>query len=305
MSVQFGRWDFEGKPPDPDYMGKVSAFLAPYGPDGSNSPDGSGVYSESGIKILFCGFCTTNESHCEIQPHVSSSGAVIAWDGRLDNRGDLTSVLHEYLDTGCTDVEMVAAAYEAWGADCFARLIGDWALSIWNPADQSLILAKDPIGTRHLYYTIDSNKAEWCTLLDPLVLFGGKAFSICEEYVAGWFSTGFPAANLTPYSGIHAVAPSSNTKSTFAAPWPQLCSAGCGQIGRSSLSSAAAWTLRLLSAWRIPSSPEAPPKLDEWIPFPGTTILMTVSSSTQTNTHTSAKSKKSVVVLGSISTRRH
>ena len=49
-----------------------------------------------------------------------------------------------------TDVEIVAAAYEYWRSDCFARLIGDWALSIWDANTRSLILAKDPIGTRHL-----------------------------------------------------------------------------------------------------------------------------------------------------------
>ena len=54
-----------------------------------------------------------------------------------------------------TDVGIVAAAYEKWGADCFAKLIGDWALSIWNPLDRSLLLAKDPIGTKHLYYSLD------------------------------------------------------------------------------------------------------------------------------------------------------
>ena len=37
MSVQFGRWNFEGQPPDPDYIEKVSATLAPYGPDSNES----------------------------------------------------------------------------------------------------------------------------------------------------------------------------------------------------------------------------------------------------------------------------
>ena len=37
MSVQFGRWNFEGQPPAPDYVEKVSATLAPYGPDSDES----------------------------------------------------------------------------------------------------------------------------------------------------------------------------------------------------------------------------------------------------------------------------
>ena len=88
-------------------------------------------------------------------------------------------------------------------------LIGDWALSIWDPHTRSLILAKDPIGTRHLYYSFDENHVTWSTILDPLVLSAGNPFALCEEYIAGWFSM-FPAAHLTPYVGIHSVPPSSS-----------------------------------------------------------------------------------------------
>jgi len=108
-----------------------------------------------------------------------------------------------------TDTEIVAGVYEKWGAECLGRLIGDWALSIWNPCERWVILAKDPMGKRHLYYSFDNKQLTWSTILHPLVLFAGKTFEICEEYIAGWFSP-FPAAHLTPYVGIHAVPPSSS-----------------------------------------------------------------------------------------------
>ncbi len=202
MSVQFGRWNFEGQPPTPDYIEKVSATLAPYGPDSNEA------YSNDGVKILYRAFHTTKESRRETQPDISPSAAVITWDGRLDNRADLITDLHGVRAMSSTDVEIVAAAYEKWGANCFAKLIGDWALSIWNPNNYSLILAKDPIGTKQLYYSIARDQITWCTILDPLVLFAGKTFVLNEEYIAGWLSM-FPATDLTPYVGIHSVPPSS------------------------------------------------------------------------------------------------
>jgi asparagine synthase (glutamine-hydrolysing) len=204
MSVQFGRWNFEGQPPAPDYIEKVSAALAPYGPDSNES------YSKGGIGILYRAFHTTKESRREKQPCISRSGAVITWDGRLDNRADLIGELRDSLTISSTDVAIVAAAYEEWGTNSFGKLIGDWALSIFNPSDRSLLLAKDPIGTRHLYYSFDNNQVTWSTILDPLVLFAGKTFSISEEYIAGWFSSVHPAAHLTPYIGILAIPPSSS-----------------------------------------------------------------------------------------------
>lgn len=202
MSVQFGRWNWEGQQPAPDYIEKVGATLAPYGPDSNES------YSKGGVKILYRAFHTTKESRREKQPYISPSGAVITWDGRLDNRTELISELRDSLTIGSTDVAIVAVAYEEWGPNCFAKIIGDWALSIWDPSNHSLVLAKDPIGTRHLYYSYDGNQVTWSTILDPLVRFAEKTFAICEDYIAGWFSY-CPAAHLTPYVGIHAVPPSS------------------------------------------------------------------------------------------------
>ena len=204
MSVQFGRWNFEDQPPARDYIEKVSATLAPYGPDSNES------YSKGGIYILYRAFHTTKESHREKQPWISPSGAIITWDGRLDNRAELISELRDSLTVDSTDVAIVAAAYEKWGANSLGKLIGDWALSIWNPRERSVLLAKDPIGTKHLYYSFDDKQLTWSTILDPLVRLAGKTFEICEEYIAGWFAIHFPAAHLTPYVGIHSVPPSSS-----------------------------------------------------------------------------------------------
>jgi asparagine synthase (glutamine-hydrolysing) len=180
----------------------VQAILDQYGPDGKSS------YTRDGISIVYRAFHTTKESREESQPHVSISGSVITWDGRLDNRTELIRQFGDTVSSDSSDILIVAAAYERWGTDSLGKLIGDWALSIWKPGERSLILAKDPIGTRQLYYAVDKNGITWCTILDPLVLLAGKAFTLNEEYIAGWFSL-FPAAHLTPYVGVHSVPPSS------------------------------------------------------------------------------------------------
>jgi asparagine synthase (glutamine-hydrolysing) len=202
MSIQFGRWNFDNKPVDARYLDKVRRLLRPYGPDGENS------YENDNISISYHAFHTTNESHLETQPWLSACGSVITYDGRLDNRIELVSQLHDQVNSNSTDVAIVAAAYTAWGLRCLPRLIGDWALAIWTPHKRSVLLAKDPIGTRHLYYSIQSDHCCWCTVLEPLVRLAGKTFELDEQYIAGWFSM-FPAAHLTPYMGISAVPPTS------------------------------------------------------------------------------------------------
>jgi asparagine synthase (glutamine-hydrolysing) len=203
VSAQFGRWNIDGAPVHQGDLTKAGEMLAPYGPDGGDA------YIKDNVGILYRAFHTTKESRTESQPLVTPSGAVLTWDGRLDNRAELILELRAILTTALTDVSIVAAAYEWWGKDCFAKLIGDWALSIWNPRERSLILAKDPVGTRHLYYSFDQEQVCWSTILDPLVLLAGKTLVLQEEYVAGWLSF-FPATHLTPYVGIHSVPPSTS-----------------------------------------------------------------------------------------------
>jgi len=202
MSAQFGRWNFDGKPIERGYLDRVSSLCAPYG------LDGKGSHTEDGLAIVHHAFHATKESRREVQPHLSLSGAVITWDGILDNRAELIQELKPIATTESTDVEIVAAAYDQWRNNCFVRLKGDWALVIWNRARRSLLLGKDFLGARHLYYLVDQHRITWSTIIDPLVLLAGKSFALDEEYIAGWLSS-FPASHLTPYREVSSVPPAS------------------------------------------------------------------------------------------------
>jgi asparagine synthase (glutamine-hydrolysing) len=202
MSVQFGRCNFDGQPVDLVQLSEVMTILLPHGTDNANT------YCKGSVGVLYGAFHTTKESRREVQPCLSDSGSIIAWDGRLDNREELANELKSHNDTDVTDLALVAAAYEHWRTDCFSKLKGDWALSIVNLAERSVVLAKDVIGTCHLYYSIDGRRVTWSTFLDPLVLLGDRCFALNEEYIAGWLSF-FPLTHLTPYSDIHSVPPSS------------------------------------------------------------------------------------------------
>ncbi|MFY9529161.1 MAG: asparagine synthase-related protein [Candidatus Acidiferrales bacterium] len=202
MSVQFGVWNFDDMPAAPEHIGNADALLASYGPEGGSS------YRKGGLTILYRAFHTTSESRPETQPMITASGRVITWDGRLDNRREFVNLLRNILSPDSADVSIVAAAYERWGTECFSRFLGDWALSIWDPSERSVILAKDPMGLRHLHYSVDQKQFAWSTILDPLVLLSRSPFALDEEFVAGWLAF-FPAANRTPYIGIQSVPPSS------------------------------------------------------------------------------------------------
>jgi asparagine synthase (glutamine-hydrolysing) len=199
MSVQAGIWNFDGEPASGDFLLRVSHASEVYGPDGES------ILKEGPIGMLYRPLHTTEESYVEHQPHVCPSGRVLTWDGRLDNRDELISHLGDELNGDRTDVAIVAAAFDRWATDSFRRLIGDWALVIWDSHEQELILARDYIGIRHLFYYPGPKRLRWCTQLRPLALCGDR-FNICDEYIASYLAF-HPDAHLTPYREIYSVPP--------------------------------------------------------------------------------------------------
>jgi asparagine synthase (glutamine-hydrolysing) len=202
MSIQFGVWNVDGRAVESQLIRAADPMLAAYAPDGGSH------YQGEGITLIHHALHTTAESRREKQPYVSSSGAVIVWDGRLDNREELIQELEGTLTNRSPDVEIVGAGFDRWDTACFAKLIGDWAVSIWNERDRLVILARDFAGVRPLYYMVETNQIQWSSVLDPLVTLSNGKFELNHEYVAGWLSM-YPPADSSPFVGIRAVPPSS------------------------------------------------------------------------------------------------
>jgi asparagine synthase (glutamine-hydrolysing) len=202
VSVEYGLWNFEQQGPDPKQIQRVRKILSAYACDGMSD------YADDEITLLHLPFHVTQESESERQPFLTDSGKTLLWDGRLDNREELIGSLRETLRDDLSDAAIAAAALESWGTRGLKQLVGDWALSVWNPAERVVLLAKDFLGARSLFYTVEENCFVWSTLIDPLLLARRRTFQLQEEYLAGWLSH-FPAPHLTPFAGIHSVPPGS------------------------------------------------------------------------------------------------
>ena len=200
MSVQFGIWNFDGKATDPMHLRRVEMLLRPFAPDGT-------VTLQRGNLALLLGSLKTSTGTDGLRPIPFGKDKWILWDGRMDNRADLargTTAARSPQE----DPEIIADLFEQRGVDSFAAIVGDWAASICCESEKTLILAKDYLGTRALFYRIDGNQVTWCTILDPLVLLCANRPRFSEPYLAGWM-TFFPEDHLSPYEGIYSVPPSS------------------------------------------------------------------------------------------------
>jgi asparagine synthase (glutamine-hydrolysing) len=200
LSAQAGIWNFDGKPVNRQLLAGLNESLKQQGPDGDF------CYTSGSLALLFRPFYTTAESRLEKQPYSSRRGFVVTWDGRLDNREELMAELSQEISPETTDVAIVAAAFDRWEIDCVRRLVGDWAVSIWNPQKRELVLAVDYMAIRHLFYSLKSDYILWSTSLTPLVLLSQNRFELDDNYIAGYFAHD-PEGHLTPYRGIRQVPP--------------------------------------------------------------------------------------------------
>ena len=85
-------------------------------------------------------------------PLTDSPGCRILFDGVLYNRNDLREHFAEHPPRQPTDADLVGHAYRRWGEHAIARLKGIFAVIIADRARDLLLVARDPLGIRPLFY---------------------------------------------------------------------------------------------------------------------------------------------------------
>lgn len=198
MSIQFGICQPEGQNVGEPQMRTLSWPTMRY------STDGTAIRVQGCVGMGFQPYCTHERSRLEVAPATHLRGNLLTFDGRLDNYRELCALLG-FGDKRTPDSEIVLAAFEAWGEDCFSRLVGDWALALWIRDGRSLYLARDHAGTRTLYFSSTEETVLWSTYLDTFFAELGER-SLDDAYAACYLA-GQPLRDLTPYKGIRAVLP--------------------------------------------------------------------------------------------------
>ncbi|MGO9603684.1 MAG: asparagine synthetase B family protein [Candidatus Binataceae bacterium] len=153
MSGLIGIWNFEGEPVESEALSAMAKTIAHRGGDGLEfslrGPVGFGCHLRR----------VTPESRSERQPLIDSDGNVLLFDGRIDNRAELLAALDLPSNAPqVSDCEVVSMAFRMWDRKCLERLLGDFALAIFVPREHRLILARDPVGCRPLYYWSDGQR---------------------------------------------------------------------------------------------------------------------------------------------------
>ena len=129
--------------------------------------------------------------------------AILIWDGRLDNRAELGASLDIEVST---DADTALHAWRRWGDEAFGRLVGDFALVAVDLRQGRVLLARDTMGARPLFYGSFRHGLAWGSCLSALLPLPGVDDGLDPAWV-GRFLSATPVWEHTPYAGLRQVRP--------------------------------------------------------------------------------------------------
>ncbi|HEU4561557.1 MAG TPA: asparagine synthase-related protein [Longimicrobium sp.] len=138
-----------------------------------------------------------------LRPLLARRGTLLAvGDVRLDNRAEVAA-WGGVRAAEASELELVLAAYAARGAECLDRMLGDFALVVWDGERRTLLALRDPFGVKPLFFAEESGLFVFASRLEALAR--GREFD--EEWVADFLVGGAAPPERTVWAGVRAVVP--------------------------------------------------------------------------------------------------
>ncbi|HEY3091455.1 MAG TPA: asparagine synthase-related protein [Vicinamibacterales bacterium] len=131
-------------------------------------------------------------------------------DSQLTNAGELRSELERegHRFHARTDEELIAHAYDRWGTRGFERLRGPFACAVWDEPRRRLILARDHIGIRPLYFALlHGHGVVIASEISALMQDPGVARDWCPGGIDAYLALGYIPAPLTAYRRVSKLEP--------------------------------------------------------------------------------------------------
>jgi asparagine synthase (glutamine-hydrolysing) len=137
-------------------------------------PDADGFYVGEGIGLAHRRLSIVDVATGQ-QPLANEDQTVwVVFNGEIYNfpslRADLESAGHRFRTH--SDTEVIVHAYEEWGERCVDRFRGMFAFALWDVRNRRLLLARDRVGIKPLYYALTAGGG---------LVFGSEIKSILED----------------------------------------------------------------------------------------------------------------------------
>jgi asparagine synthase (glutamine-hydrolysing) len=204
MTAIAGLIRFDNQPVDKAILTRMGRLLQPYGCDVQDQI----CFDDVGLFRAL--LRTTPEDTFDCQPinHLESK-SLFVFDGRLDNRYELISKLgipsHEAIDLA--DSSLALLCILKWGEDAVKSFVGDFSFAFWSRQDKCLLMGRDQLGNRPLFWSKRNNLFAFATLPKALFVIPGVSRELCEERLSDFLTLTPEIGPESFYKDIYRVEP--------------------------------------------------------------------------------------------------
>jgi asparagine synthase (glutamine-hydrolysing) len=193
----------DGTTVDRDVLGQMRDRLAHRG------PDGAGLWLDDPLRVGlgFRRLAIIDLADTASQPMPNEDHSVhVVFNGEIYNhralRQELEAAGHVFR-TDHSDTETIVHGYEQWGDDVVKHLTGMFAFAIWDATRQRLLLARDRIGIKPLYFTWAAGSLLIASEIKALLAHPAVSPAINPHGLYHYLSFLTTPAPLTMFRGIY------------------------------------------------------------------------------------------------------
>lgn len=173
-------------------------------------PDGEGMWADDRCVLGHRRLAVIDLSDAGCQPMTNEDGTVrVTFNGEIYNfrslRDELSALGHRFCTQ--TDTEVIVHGYEQWGAECLHRLRGMFAFAVWDQRRRCLLLARDRLGKKPLFYAHTDDRFLFASELQALLAGPGVARDVDLEALDAYLSWGYIPAPKTGFRSISKLPP--------------------------------------------------------------------------------------------------
>lgn len=129
------------------------------------------------------------------------------FDGMIENGAELEKEIGK--PAGDNPAQLLIWAYERWQEDCIAKIEGDFAFAIYDTEEQLLLLARDRIGKKPLYWYHDQHHLIFGSELKSLLASGIVPQTADLNAIAMYLYFGFIPQDMSPIKDVNKLLPAS------------------------------------------------------------------------------------------------
>jgi asparagine synthase (glutamine-hydrolysing) len=172
-------------------------------------PDDGGHYSEGAVSLGFkrLAIIDLKTGH---QPMMNSSGSlVVVFNGEIFNYRELRGELERagYRFETSSDTEVLLHGHSEWGPSLAGRLVGMFAYALYEPAAHRLVLARDPLGVKPMYYAFHEGRLVFASEPKAILAFHEFPRKPDKAAIEGFLTYLYVPGPATAFSGIQHLEP--------------------------------------------------------------------------------------------------